>query len=175
MSVYRVTELPLKISIGNLIVTEQCLIRTKQVLKESKSPAGKSHEGLAFWLGRTVGSSTLVLSVGIPAVQSEPFRVRVAEEHVGALARTARSHGLGIVAQIHSHPGADTRHSEGDDQLVFMPFEGMFSLVVANFGEGSLLPRDGAGLHQYQENQWVKVTNSGAMIVVPDSLIGDYS
>ena len=30
-----------------------------------------------------------------------------------------------------SHPGRDTRHSEGDDTLIIMPYEGMFSLVVA--------------------------------------------
>jgi hypothetical protein len=59
-----------------------------------------------------------------------------------------------------------TRHSDGDDQLILMPFDGMFSLVVADYGYGSLLPEDGAGLHQHQDGRWVLVDN-GAMTVVP--------
>jgi len=34
---------------------------------------------------------------------------------------------MGILCQVHSHPGSDTRHSDGDDELVLLPFEGMLS------------------------------------------------
>jgi proteasome lid subunit RPN8/RPN11 len=75
---------------------------------------------------------------------------------------------LSIVAQVHSHPGSDTRHSDGDDDLVLMPFPGMFSLVVASYGAGSLLPGQGAGLHQFQDGRWVLIRRSPrALIVVP--------
>jgi hypothetical protein len=67
---------------------------------------------------------------------------------------------------VHSHPGQDTRHSEGDDKLILMPYEGMFSLVVADYGHGSLLPNEGAGLHQYQSGRWLQVTNH-CLHVVP--------
>jgi len=97
---------------------------------------------------------------------SGPGRVHLDEHAVGATARSARAHSLGVVAQVHSHPGYDTRHSDGDDQLVLMPFEGMFSLVVADFGRGSLLPAEGAGLHQHQGGRWVKVDES-ALHVIP--------
>ena len=50
------------------------------------------------------------------------------------VARRARSMHLGILAQVHSHPGADTRHSDGDDELVVMPFENMLSLVAPHYG-----------------------------------------
>lgn len=173
MSVYRRTPLPVAPAIGKLIVAEQCLIPTLSILKSSQGHDGTSHEGLVFWLGRTVGVSTLVLSVGTPRLESTPGRVKANENEVGQIARAARSHMLGIVAQVHSHPGFDTRHSDGDDKLVFMPFQGMFSLVVADYGNGGLTLEDGVGLHQYQGNHWVQIKDPNAMVIVPSILEGD--
>jgi hypothetical protein len=47
-----------------------------------------------------------------------------------------------------------------------MPYDGMFSLVVGQYGHGSLDPRAGAGLHQYQGDRWVQVP-ADAFVVVP--------
>lgn len=173
MSVCRRTPLPISPAIGRLIVAEQCLNPTLSQLKSSQGSDGTSHEGLVFWLGRTVGTSTLVLSVGAPELESTPGRVKANENEVGQIARTARSHMLGIVAQVHSHPGFDTRHSDGDDKLVFMPFHGMFSLVVADYGNGGLRLEDGVGLHQYQGDHWVQIKDSSAMIIIPSMMEGD--
>ena len=75
-----------------------------------------------------------------------------------------------LVAQVHSHPGSDTRHSDGDDRLILMPHEGMFSLVVGSYGDGGIALSDGAGLHQYQDRRWVFVSTAGsnALIIVPE-------
>jgi proteasome lid subunit RPN8/RPN11 len=173
MSVYRRTTLPVSLAIGRLIVAEQCLIPTLSRLKSSQGSDGTSHEGLVFWLGRTVGTSTLVLSVGAPKLESTPGSVRANEDEVGQIARSARAHMLGVVAQVHSHPGFDTRHSDGDDKLVFMPFHGMFSLVVADYGNGGLTLEDGVGLHQYQRNRWVQIKDPSAIIIVPSFMEGD--
>jgi hypothetical protein len=153
---------------GQLIVASQVLSPTRAALQASSGPDGP-HEGLAFWLGRTVGASTLVLAVSVPLSDHGHGHVMCDEYAVGAVARTARATGLGLVAQVHSHPGRDTRHSDGDDQLVLMPFDGMFSLVVADYGQGVLLPPS-AGLHQYQEGRWVQVTNQDALVVVSGHL-----
>jgi proteasome lid subunit RPN8/RPN11 len=173
MSVYRRTTLPVSLAIGRLIVAEQCLIPTLSRLKSSQGSDGASHEGLVFWLGRTVGTSTLVLSVGAPKLETTTGSVSANEEVVGQIARSARSHMLGVVAQVHSHPGFDTRHSDGDDKLVFMPFHGMFSLVVADYGNGGLTLEDGVGLHQYQRNRWVQIKDPSAIIIVPSFMEGD--
>lgn len=173
MSVYRRTPLPVAPANGSLIIAEQCINPTLARLKSSQGSDGNSHEGLVFWLGRTVGNSTLVLSVGAPKLESTPGSVKANEAVVGQIARSARSHMLGVVAQVHSHPGFDTRHSEGDDKLVFMPFHGMFSLVVADYGNGGLTLEDGVGLHQYQGNRWVQIKDPNAMIIVPSLIEGD--
>jgi proteasome lid subunit RPN8/RPN11 len=90
---------------------------------------------------------------------------------MGSVAEKARSYRLAVIAQVHSHPGGDTRHSDGDDDLIFMPFEGMFSLVVASYGNGQVEPRAGAGLHQFQDGRWVAIERTEqSMIIVPTTL-----
>lgn len=152
---------------GRLIVAESILDRTASLLREAgdRRPA---HEGLVWWLGRHDGRDTMVLGCHRPACRSGPQSVIADEASVGRAARCARAVGLGVVAQVHSHPGADTRHSDGDDDLVLMPFDGMFSLVVADYGRGSLRPEEGGGLHQRQSEQWVLIRqDEPALIVVP--------
>jgi proteasome lid subunit RPN8/RPN11 len=98
--------------------------------------------------------------------------VRADAAATGAAARAARALRLGVVAQVHSHPGSDTRHSDGDDDLILMPYEGMFSLVVANYGNGSLLPQEGAGLHQLQNGHWIHTDpTEPALLVIPPEVV----
>jgi hypothetical protein len=80
--------------------------------------------------------------------------------------------GLVFVAQVHSHPGTDTRHSDGDDELVLMPHEGLFSLVIGGYGTGHIHPRKGAGLHQYQDDRWVQILPGPAdpLLIVPTTI-----
>jgi proteasome lid subunit RPN8/RPN11 len=93
------------------------------------------------------------------------------EVAVAEAARAARPQRLGIVATVHTHPGDDTRHSDGDDDLALMPYEGMFSLVIARYGHGSLQPEHGAGLHQYQDGNWVQIDQDDPpLLIVPDRL-----
>jgi proteasome lid subunit RPN8/RPN11 len=168
MTVHRVTPLLVAASRGQLIVASQVLSPTRAALQASCDLDGP-HEGLVLWLGRVVGASTLVLAATVPETDHGSRHVMCDEHAVGAAARTAHAASLGVIAQVHSHPGGDTRHSDGDDRLVLMPFDGMFSLVVAEYGLGDLLPPS-AGLHQYQDGRWVQVNNPDALIVVPGQL-----
>ena len=152
-------------AVGKLLVAEQVLAPSRAALQAS-SHEHEAHEGLVFWIGRTIGADTLVLSVVVVPTDHRRDGVIVNEHTVAATARAARRAGLGLVAQVHSHPGVHTRHSVGDNKLITMPFHGMFSLVVADYGRGSLLPAQGAGLHQYQHGRWVHL-NTDAMVIVP--------
>jgi hypothetical protein len=168
MTVHRTRPLPSAASRGQLIVATQVLPPTTAALQASCGPDGPN-EGLVLWLGRTVGKTTLVLAATVPLTDHGCGHVMCYARAVGAAARTAHSASLGMVAQVHSHPGSDTRHSDGDDDLVLMPFEGMFSLVVADYGLGHLSPPS-AGLHQFQDGRWVHVTNADALVIVPGHL-----
>jgi proteasome lid subunit RPN8/RPN11 len=87
---------------------------------------------------------------------------------VGEAAHQARSRRLVLLAQVHTHPGDDTRHSDADDNLVLMAREAMFSIVVARYGNGGLTLAEGAGIHQFQDGRWIQVSDGdNAIIAVP--------
>jgi proteasome lid subunit RPN8/RPN11 len=168
MRVHRVKPLPVRPAIGHLVVAESVIHRTREMLQEAGQQE-PPHEGLVWWLGRQVGSDSLIVSAHRPPVSSGPDFVFTDEAAAGTAGRLARRNRLGVVAQIHSHPGSDTRHSDGDDDLILMPFEGMFSLVIADYGRGGLTLAEGAGLHQYQDGQWILVDpESDQLLVVPE-------
>ena len=78
---------------------------------------------------------------------------------------------LALLAQVHSHPGVDTRHSDADDNLVLMAREAMFSVVVAHYGDGGITPAEGAGIHQFQDGRWVQVSDTDtSLIIVPTAV-----
>lgn len=168
MTVHRLTPLPTAENRGRLIVPASVLSATRAALQQFRGIDGR-HEGLVYWMGRRCEQDALVISAFLPASDHGPQHVFVAEAEVGRMSRRARSLGLAMVAQVHSHPGNDTRHSDGDDRLILMPFEGLYSLVVARYGDGGLLPAEGAGLHQYQDKRWVLITQAsqGALVAAP--------
>lgn len=164
---HRARPLPQRPAVRRLVVTEPVIRRSAELLRIAGARR-PSHEGLVWWLGREIAGDTLVLACHQPETESGPQFVKADEAAAGAAARAARARRLGVVAQVHSHPGRDTRHSDGDDDMVFMPFHGMFSLVVSEYGRGSLLPEEGAGLHQFQNGLWVRIGQpEPALIVVP--------
>jgi proteasome lid subunit RPN8/RPN11 len=171
MSVFRTKPLRILPATGLLVVNENVISHTQYALRAFGDGIEERHEGLVFWAGKNIGTSSYVLAAIVPECEHEPFRVVANPSQMGDAARAARKLGLGLISQVHSHPGSDTRHSDGDDELVFLPYEGMFSLVVGNYGDGSLNPNEGAGLHQYQNGEWVQVENAGGVFRIIPSLI----
>ena len=68
MTVMRRTPLPTGPATGRLTVAEHVVPATRAALQAS-SGNHRSHEGLVFWLGRTIGPDTLVLAVAIPPTE----------------------------------------------------------------------------------------------------------
>jgi proteasome lid subunit RPN8/RPN11 len=112
------------------------------------------HEGLVLWAGRELNGVTVYTTAIIPTTQHSHQSVHVSREEVGAAGRAARLHRLGIIAQVHSHPGPDGRHSDGDDTLILMPFAGMLSIVAPHYGR-NLREITDCAVHQFQDGQWV--------------------
>ena len=119
--------------------------------------AGRSdggHEGICFWAGLEGPEVTTLEAVIVPVAQHGPHGVFVSEVEFANAAAQAHSMGLGILAQVHSHPSANTRHSDGDDTLVVMPFENMLSVVAPFYGQTVRTIRD-FSIHQFQDHRWV--------------------
>jgi proteasome lid subunit RPN8/RPN11 len=154
--VYRTRPLPVGELHGTLLLAESVVPATRDALT-SFALAGirdGGHEGMAFWAGHEAGDTTIILQVIVPNAAHSDQRVMASAGAVGEAARVARRSGLGILCQVHSHPGDDARHSDGDDEMVLLPFEGMLSIVVPNFGlrfDGL----SGACVHQFQQGRWV--------------------
>lgn len=166
MILCRMTPLPVATCRGRLIVVEDVTHATRVALQGFRGDDGR-HEGIVFWLGRRVGEDALVVGAYVPRAIHGPQSVHVCAEEVGQLGRYARRWGMTLVAQVHSHPGNDTHHSDGDDHLILMPHEKMFSLVIAQYGHGSILPAEGCGVHQFQDGHWVYISNAVQAVLVP--------
>jgi len=135
---------------------ERLLGATRDALVSIASEGARDggHEGLVYWSGREMGDTVVFLSVVVPESDHGPQHVMVSGPEVSRSSRAARSYGLGILAQVHSHPGWDARHSDGDDHLILMPYEGMLSVVAPHFGRRIDTISDMA-IHQYQGGRWV--------------------
>lgn len=112
------------------------------------------HEGICFWAGLEGPGVTRFEAVIVPVARHEPLGVFVSAVEFANAAEKAHSMGMGILAQVHSHPDADTRHSDGDDELVVMPFENMLSIVAPFYGRTVRSITD-FSVHQYQDHRWV--------------------
>ena len=170
MSVHRLKPLPTAMATCSLTVTSAVADRTLELLRQARYDDGP-HEAMVWWLGKPTSGGTLILACHQPATSHGRDFVFADEAATGVASRLGRQHRLGVLAQVHSHPGDDTRHSDGDDDVVLMPYEGMFSLVVSRYGSGSLLPEEGAGLHQFQDSRWVLVPpGSGTLRIATTEL-----
>ncbi|MCW9709022.1 Mov34/MPN/PAD-1 family protein [Fodinibius salsisoli] len=138
---------------GEYAATETVISQTASILTDYSKEGVQGHEGLVFWGGRDLGNLTIFTSVIAPNTEHGAHRVMVDEKEFGKCSREARSSRLTILCQVHSHPSSDTIHSDGDDHLIIMPFEGMLSIVVPNYGIG-FTDLSESTIHQFKDGSW---------------------
>ena len=154
------------------MITASALAATERVLPTFRGPDG-DHEGIVFLLGREPDDATIFVTIVAPDADHGEGYVMCSADVVSAAQRAAHRHGLGLLAQVHSHPMSSSRHSIRDDDLVLMPFEGMLSIVVPWYGRFELRPIDTLGVHQYQDGRWASVTRASVreqFLVLPDAI-----
>jgi proteasome lid subunit RPN8/RPN11 len=147
-------ELPTGTLMGRFRITDSALTAVERLLPTYRGVDGP-HEGICFLCGYETTVATVYVTAIAPTADHGRGHVRCSEADLLSVTKTAREHRLGLLAQVHSHPGGATGHSYGDDQMVFMPFEGMLSIVVPDYAHYGLLPLDSLGVHQYQQDRWV--------------------
>ena len=156
MTLHRIRPLPRGALRGRYRVAPN-IIRDTQRALTAFDEAGRhegGHEGICYWAGLEEAGVTTLDAVVVPTASHGKFGVFVSAAGFGEAARRARAMGLGILSQVHSHSGEDTRHSDGDDDLVVMPFEGMLSLVAPHYGRRLNAITD-FSIHQFQDHRWI--------------------
>jgi hypothetical protein len=111
-------------------------------------------------MGVRVGDTSYYLSVVAPATDHGPQRVLFDARGFGEAVQSARERGLCLLAQVHTHPGDEAWHSDGDDKLIPLPFEGMLSLVAPRYG-ADLHRLEVLVVHQFQDGRWVHIPQAG--------------
>jgi len=169
---YRRSKLPVGELRGTYIVTSAVIQATREALSSFAASGiyDGGHEGIAYWAGREMPGCTVLLQVLVPEADHTAGSVMVSEREVGRLQGAARKNRLGILAQVHSHPGSDARHSDGDDELILMPFENMLSIIAPHFGL-TLETLADLCVHQFQDGEWrlcTKQSVENGMSVVDD-------
>jgi proteasome lid subunit RPN8/RPN11 len=151
---YRFADLPEGPLLGRFLVTSEAIDEAERLLTTYRGPDG-DHEGIVFWCGPDAAHVALITTAIAPAAHHRRGGVHCDEASVAEMMKAARELGVAVRAQVHTHPGAGTIHSDGDDDLILMPSEGMLSIIVPHYGHLGLRPLDSLGVHQYQERQWV--------------------
>ncbi len=139
---------------GRFGILEDVVLALERLLPTYRGPDG-SHEGIALLCGLEVPQLTLFTTAIFPEANHREAYVRCSEGQFAAASAVAREAGLGVLAQVHGHPGQCAVHSPGDDDMVRPRFEGMLSIVVPLYGRHGLRPLHGLGVHQLQGGVWV--------------------
>lgn len=157
---------------GEFQITEAALSACERLLPSYRDPDG-DHEGIGYLLGHELEDLTLLTAALAPDAGTTRGSVHCSKQQMAAAVDAARGLGLGLLAQVHSHPRDWIEHSLGDDQMIFMPFEGMLSIVVPWYGRVGMRPLHNLGIHQYQDGTWTRVERDSAragITIVPSSI-----
>jgi proteasome lid subunit RPN8/RPN11 len=149
-----------------LLLTQACLEGLQVCLAPEMH---KSHEGIAYLLGRTDGAITLAVTAFRPDAKTTPGSFVVELRAMARGVRAAANLGLQVVAQVHTHPSM-AYHSDGDIEGARIRYLGYGSIVLPNYGRS--LPRlDDAAVYIFGvANAWVQLETTD-VIVIPERVL----
>jgi proteasome lid subunit RPN8/RPN11 len=127
---------------------------------EAFTGAGGMVERVAFLDGIPGGPASVdggvVTSVTFPHADESEGHWDVDAREMSRAGAHLRSYGLVRLAQVHTHPGCRTDHSDEDEQLAFSQEIGAVSIVLPSFG--LTCPGLGdAGVHRREPHGWQRV------------------
>lgn len=142
--------------VGRFAVVEAVVDALERVLPTYRGPDG-THEGMALLCGVERDGLAIFTTAVFPDADHRTGYVQASDRAFAAASQAAQAHGLGVLAQVHTHPSGWTYHSEGDDDMVRPRYEGMLSIVVPHYAQHGLRPLHSLGVHQLQGGRWVLI------------------
>lgn len=124
----------------------------------------QGREGIAYMLGLSNGTTTLIVSIIRPEAQTTQGSFKVSSPAMAQVVRKSASLGLHVVGQAHTHP-VDAYHSKGDIEGARIAYKGYVSIVLPYYGR--LLPElDGMAAYMFKPGKnFVPIDPSGVTIV----------
>jgi proteasome lid subunit RPN8/RPN11 len=145
----------------HVIIPDRCL----DDMRVCMTPEIKrGHEGIAFFLGRTDGTTTVIVSVMRPEARTSRGSFAVSSTAMAKVVEKACGYGLQVVGQVHSHPTL-AGHSQGDEDGARIAYDGFVSLVIPNYGR-DLPSLSGTAAYMFRGGEFEELNNS-AVTVVP--------
>ncbi len=130
----------------------------------ASSPPGV--ERVAYLDGIRAGNSAssgmgIVTTVSVPYAVQSAGHFTVSAEEMSRAGAHLRQHGLVRLAQVHTHPGQDTRHSPTDDENAYSRKEGAVSIVLPWHASNDPSPTDGT-IHVHDGHGWRQLGQADA-------------
>ena len=148
-----------------LVLTQASLIGLRSAMEPKTR---KNEEAIAYLLGKSTASETLIVSVVRPVANTTPGSFSVTAAAMATVVRCAVNAGLQVAGQAHTHPGK-AYHSQGDDEGARIAYDGYVSLVFPNYGK-DLPSLTGAAAYMYETNQGFVPIEVSRITVVPGQI-----
>jgi len=110
----------------------------------------RRHEGIVYWCGKQCRGEWVVTTCIAPRAYTTPGSLQTSASENAKVITALNTAGLELIAQVHSHPGGSVGHSDGDSRGALMPCEGFLSIIVPNYGCGTIWPLTHCGVHRFE-------------------------
>lgn len=117
-------------------------------------------DGVRTDAGTSLGMG-IVTTVSVPYAVQSVGHFTVSAEEMSRAGAHLRRHGLVRLAQVHTHPGHDTRHSPTDDESAYSRKAGAVSIVLPWNAAGDPSVTDGT-VHVHNGHGWHRLSQADA-------------
>ena len=129
------------------------------------------HESGAFLVGKRGDTSRKVARViYYDDLDPDALRSGIVTLHargMSTLWETCSTASLQVLADVHTHPGTDTRQSSVDRQYPMVPVAGHIGMILPHFGDTSIWSLKGVGVHVYEgSGRWTAHRGGAANVPV---------
>ena len=143
-----------------LVMTEASVFAMRECMS---AEIARGHEGIAYLLGQTNGSTTVIIGAVRPESRTTRGSFDVSSLAMARIVRKATDTGLQVAGQIHTHP-REAFHSDGDIDGARIAYDGYVSIVVPDYGR--LLPSlDGAAIYFYRSGSFAGLSAKAVRVI----------
>ncbi|MCL5090390.1 MAG: hypothetical protein M1514_00075 [Patescibacteria group bacterium] len=146
------------LSLPKVFISDDIITETEALLL-SYTKAKENHEGLVYWAARNKNDNFEVIKAIAPRAVTTAVSFRVNSLDNAQIITELNKDELVLIAQLHTHPfGSQLIHSLTEEEIGFMPFEGMFSIIVPDYGQEGILPLEENGIFIFHNGDFQRLS-----------------